>query len=134
MGVMLVTFMFGDNLSLFNYTHADTIEDTKSTNSYQPIEFKLDFNPTEKIKVITAPVNNLINSAINGFRLGVFPSPIKSPFQPDIGFNKFFGSSRVSSNDLASFIKEAAVTGINLTILIFSITSQILKGLLEAIR
>lgn len=132
-GITLTAFMFGDNVSLPAYTYAYTL-DTMSTNSYQPTEFMLDFNPTEKINDITAPVNNLINSAINGLRFGVSPSPIKSPSQQDIGFDKFFGSSRVSSGDIMSFLKEAAVTGINLTILVISITTQVLKGLLSVLK
>lgn len=131
-GITLTAFIFGDNVSLPAYTYAFTL-DTMSTNSYQQTEFKLDFNPTEKIKDITAPVNNLINSAVNGFRFGVSPSPIKSPSQ-NINFNKFFSSSNVSSDDVMSFLKEATVTGINLSILIISITTQVLKGLLSVLK
>ncbi len=52
----------------------------------------------------------------------------------NIDFSKFFSSSRVSSNDITGFLKEAAITGINLTILVISITTQILKGLLSAFK
>ena len=60
-------------------------------------------------------------------------SLIKNP-STKIDLGKFFSSSRVSSNEVASFLKEAVMTGINLSILIISITTQVLKGLLEALK
>lgn len=137
-GVAFTAFVFvpRGNLPLRAY-----ISDTISTTPYTSSEFKLDLNPIEKINDITLPVNDLINNAIKGLRFnqnlnigtGVSPSPTKNPSQ-DIDFNKFFSSSSVSSNDITSFLKEAAITGINLTILVISITTQILKGLLSVIK
>ncbi len=105
----------------------------------QPTELKLDFNSIGKINNVTVPVNSFINSAVNGLKqnlntgTGVSPSFIKSSSQ-NIDFSKFFSSSKVSSNDIMSFLKEAGVTVINLTILVISITTQILKGLLSVLK
>ena len=134
--ITTTTFVFGGNLSLYAY-----VSDAVSTSSSQPTEFKLDLNPISKITDITAPVDNLINNAINGLKFnqvinigtGVPLSPIKSPSQT-MDFSKFFSSSKVSYTDVTSFLKEAAITGINLTILIISITTQVLKGLLSALK
>ena len=132
-GIIMIVFIFG-----FNFTARAYTTDSVSPNS---TELKLDLNSVGKINEITLPVNDLINNAIKGLRFnqninigtGTPSSLIKSP-SADIDFNKFFSSSKVSSNDLTSFLKEAAVTGINLTILVISITSQILKGILGAIK
>lgn len=135
-GLVVTAFMFGQNL----IAHADVIE-TVSTGSYRPTELKLNLDPISNLKNITLPVNDLINSALNGLRFnqnlnigtGTPLSPIKTPSQ-GIDFSKFFSSSKVSSNDVMSFLKEAAITGINLSILIISITTQILKGILGALK
>lgn len=134
-GVMITAFVFNGN----NFSYAYTSETVIPIN--QQNELKLDFNSVGKINEITAPLNSFVNEALKAFRLnqsinigtGVPLSPIKNPSQA-IDFNKFFSSSKVSSNDLTSFLKEAAITGINLTILVISITSQVLKGILEAIK
>lgn len=107
----------------------------------QPTELKLDFNQISKANDMTLPVSDFINSALNGLRFNQNPnigtttpsSSIKSPSQ-NMDFSKFFSSSSVSTNDAMSFLKEAAVTVINLTILIISITTQILKGLLGVLK
>lgn len=137
-GAIITAFIFGGNILS---SHAYVIDATTPASFSQPAEFKLDFDSVGKINEITLPVNDLINDAIKGLRFnqninigtGVSPSPIRNPSQA-IDFNKFFGSSKVSSNDITSFLKEAAVTGINLTILVISITSQVLKGLLSVIK
>jgi len=129
------------NFSAHAYFYSDEIP---SSRSYPSSESKLELNPMDginKLNDITLPINNLISDTIKGLRFnqnlnigtGIPVSPIKSP-SVNIDFNRFFSSSTVSSNDLTSFLKEATVTGINLTILIISITSQVLKGLLEAIK
>ena len=122
------------------------VSDVIPTSSYQPAELKLDLNPLDsvgQINDITLPVNDLINEAIKGLRFdqvinigtGIPLSPIKSPSQNiDFDFNRFFSSSRVTPNDLTSFLKEAAITGINLSLLIISITTQVLKGLLNVLK
>lgn len=135
-GLIIITFVFGGNFPLRAY-----VLDTVSTSSYSKPEFKLDLNPINNINDITVPVNDLINSTLNGLRLnkninfgtGVSPSPIKSPSK-NIDFNQFFGSSKVSSGDVTSFLKEATITGINLTLLVIDITSQVLKGLLSILK
>ncbi len=135
-GIAITALMFGGNFPSYAY-----VLDAVSTSSYQPIELKLDLNQASKINDITAPVNNLIKGALNGFKfnqnidIGTWMpiSPIKNPSQA-IDFSKFFSSSKVSYTDVASFLKEAAVTGINLTILIISITTQILKGILSTLK
>lgn len=135
-GLAITAFMFGGNPLVYAY-----VADTIATDSYQPTELKLDLDPIGKINDITLPVNDLINNALKGLRLnqnlnigtGTPLSPIKSPSQ-NIEFNKFFSSSNVSSNDVMGFLKEAAITGINLSILIISITTQVLKGLLSVLR
>ncbi|GEM_PF-5353041 len=129
-GIVITALMFGGNFPLRAY-----ISDAVSTSSYQPKEFKLDLNPVSNINDITAPVSNLINNTLNGLKFNqvVSPNPIKSPSQ-NIDFSKFFSSSKVSTNDVASFLKEAAITGISLAIEIISITSQILKGLLSVLK
>lgn len=140
-GAAITAFVVGGNTFLRAY-----MLDTVSTSSYQPnTEFKLDLtdplNSINSINNVTLPVNNLINNAINGLRFNqnidigtwIPLSPIKNPSQ-DMGLSRFFGSSRVSANDITSFLKEAAVTGINLSILIISITTQVLKGLLSVLK
>lgn len=137
-GIIITAFMFSENILP---SHAYVIDATTPVNFSKSAEFNLDLNSLDKINEITLPVNDLINNAIKGLRFnqnlnigtGIPVSPIKNPSQT-IDFNKFFSSSKVSSNDLTGFLKEAAVTGINLTILVISITSQVLKGLLEAIK
>lgn len=135
-GIIIVIFMFGRNFPLSAY-----VSDAVSTSSYSKPEFKLDLNPISNINDITLPVNDLINDALNGLRLNkdinfgtaVSPSPIKSPSK-NIDFNQFFSSSKVSSDDITSFLKEATITGINLTLLIIDITMQVLKGLLSILK
>lgn len=137
-GVAITAFMFGGNYPARAY-----IAETVPTSLYQPTELKLDLdlNPIGKINEVTAPLNNFINGTLNSLKqnlniiggTGVSPSPIKSPSQT-IDFSKFFSSSNVSSNDVVGFLKEAAVMGINLTILVISITAQVLKGLLSVLR
>ncbi len=149
-GVAFTAFIFGGNFSSYAY-----VLDAVPTSSYQPTEIlrdglrtsqetspstglKLDLNQAGKINEITAPVNNLVNSALNGLKFNqninigtwIPLSPIKNSSQ-NIDFSKFFSSSKFSSNDIMSFLKEAAVTVINLTILVISITTQVLKGLLS---
>ena len=134
--ITTTTFVFGGNLSLYAY-----VSDAVSTSSSQPTEFKLDLNPISKITDITLPVNDLINNAIKGLKFNqninigtwIPLSPTKNSSQ-NIDFSKFFSSSKVSYTDVTSFLKEAAITGINLTILIISITTQVLKGLLSALK
>ena len=118
------------------------VSDAITSDSPQPTELKFDLSPSiNKISDVTLPVNDLINEAIKDLRFnqnlnigtGIPVSPIKAPSE-DIDFNKFFSSSTVSSGDITSFLKEAAITGINLSLLIISITTQVLKGLLEAIK
>lgn len=140
-GIAITAFMFGKNFPLYAY-----MSDGVSTSSYQPTELKLDLNPLDSIgqlNDITLPVNDLINEAIKGLRFdqtinigtGIPLSPIKTPSQNiDFDFNRFFSSSRATPNDIMSFLKEAAITGINLSILIISITSQVLKGLLSVLK
>lgn len=134
-GVIIVFFVFGNNINFSN---------AYETSSSRSSEFKIDLNPMSsinKLDDITLPVNDLINDALKGLRFnqnlnidtGIPVSPIKNSSM-NIDFTKFFGSSTVSSNDLTSFLKEAVVTGINLSILVISITSQVLKGLLDAIK
>ena len=136
-GVAVTAFVFGKNFPLYAY-----VSDVIPTSSYQPLQ--LDLNPLDsmgQINDLTLPVNELINEAIKGLRFdqvvnigtGIPLSPIKSPSQ-DIDFNKFFSSSTVSSGDITSFLKEAAITGINLSLLIISITTQVLKGILSALK
>ncbi len=60
-------------------------------------------------------------------------SLIQSPSQ-DIDFSRFFSSSTVSSGDITGFLKEATITGIKLSILIISIITQIIKGLLSVFK
>ena len=140
-GVFIVILMFGNNI---NFSHAYVIDEMPSSKSYPNSEFKLDLNPldsTNKLNDITLPVNNLINDTLKGLRFnqnmnigtGTPVSPIKNA-SVNIDFDKFFSSSKVSSNDITSFLKEAAVTGINLSILVISITSQVLKGLLSVLK
>ena len=127
-------------LKVNNFAHAYAGE-TIPTNPHQQTELKLDFNSVGKINEVTAPVNNLINSAVNGLRLnqninigtGIPLSPLNNTSQ-NIDFSKFFSSSKVSSNDITSFLKEASITVINLTILVISITTEILKGLLSVLK
>ena len=138
-GVAVTAFVFGKNFPLYAY-----VSYVIPISSYQPLQ--LDLNPLDlvgQINDLTLPVNELINEAIKGLRFdqvvnigtGIPLSPIKSPSQGiDFDFNSFFSSSTVSSGDITSFLKEAAITGINLSILVISITTQILKGLLEAIK
>lgn len=133
--IAIVAFMFGGNFPLHAYV-SDVIQETSPGT-----QLKLDLNPIGQINNITLPVNNLINDAIKGLRFdqvvnigtGIPLNPIKNSSQ-NINFSKFFSSSKVSSNDITSFLKEATVTGINLTILVISITTQILKGLLSVLN
>src|SRR3989338_9698356 len=126
--ITIVVFVFGINFPLHAYASETS-------------ELKLDLNPINQINNITLPVNDLINNAIKGLKFdqvinigtGIPLSPIKSPSQ-NIDLNKFFSSSKVSSTDIMSFLKEAAITGINLSILIMTITSQVLKGLLSVLK
>ena len=135
-GVAVTAFVFGANNLSYAYVLA-----AKSTSSYQPTELKLNLDPTSKINEITAPVNELISGALKGLRfnqninIGTWMplSPIKNSSQ-NIDFSKFFSSSKISYTDVTSFLKEAAITGINLTILIISITTQVLKGILSVIK
>ena len=138
-GVAVTAFVFGKNLPLYAY-----VSDVIPTSSYQPLQ--LDLNPLDsvgQINDLTLPVNELINEAIKGLRFdqvvnigtGIPLSPIKSPSQNiDFDFNRFFSSSRATPDDITSFLKEAAITGINLSILIISITTQVLKGLLSVLK
>jgi len=152
-GLVITAFVFGGNPLRASYAY---MADAVATESYQPTEIvkaglrmaqetslstEFMIDPTTNLNDITLPVNELINDTLNGLKLnqgfnmgtGVTPSPIKTP-SVDIDFNRFFSSSRVSSNDVMSFLKEAAITGINLSILIITITAQVLKGLLEVIK
>lgn len=132
-GLAVTVFIFQGNRPI----HAYVVE-TMPATSYQPTELKLDFNSVGKINDVTAPLTNLINNAIKSF--GLSPSvnigtssplnPTKNPSQ-GIDFSKFFSSSNASITDITGFLKEAAVTVINLTILVFSVASQVLKGLLS---
>ena len=136
-GIVITAFVFGfgGNLPLRAYA-SDPIQET-----YLSTEFQLDLTPINQVNEITAPVNNLIDSAMKSLRFdqvinigtGIPLSRIKNPSQ-NIDFSKFFSSSTVSSNDIMSFLKEAAITGINLSILIISITAQVLKGVLSVIK
>lgn len=140
-GVAVTAFVFGGIFPLYAYG-----SDVIPTNSYQSIDLKLDLNPLDSIgqlNDITLPVNDLINEAIKGLKFdrvinigtGIPLNPVKSSSQNlDFNFNKFFSSSRVTSNDLTSFLKEATITGINLSLLIISITSQVLKGILSVLK
>lgn len=103
-----VGFLFGIAITAFVFQGNNFVHAyiLETTALIQPTELKLDFNQAGKINNITT----------------------------DIDFSKFFSSSRVSPNDIMSFLKEATVTAINLTILIISITSQVLKGLLSVIK
>lgn len=132
-GIAITVFMFGGN-----YLARAYVVETVPMNSYQPnAKFKLDFNPISKINEVAAPVNYLINSLKfnRDINIGTWVplSLMKSPSQ-NTDFSRFFGSSKVSSNDIMNFLKEAAITGINLTILIISITIQILKGLISVLK
>ncbi len=128
-GVSITAFVFGGNFPVSAY-----VAETVIPATYQPTPFKIDLNSVNKINDVTAPVNNLINSAVNSLKFNISTaiplSPIKNISQ-NVDFSRFFSSSRVSSNDIMSFLKEAAVTTINLTIVVISITSQVLKGLLS---
>ncbi len=104
LGMIITSFIFGQNFPLYAYGL-----DSISVN--QPTELKLDFNSVRKINNIISPIN-----------------------KQNIDFSKFFSSSAVSSNDIMGFLKAAAVTGINLTILVISITAQVLKGLLSVFK
>lgn len=129
-GIILTVLVSGTNFSLRAY-----ILDPISTNPNQPTELKLNYNPISNINDTAAPVNNIIKNAINSFKLnGVSPSPIKSPSAQNLDFSKFFSSSTASSNDIFSFLKEAAVTVINLTIVVISITVQVFKGVFSALK
>ncbi len=104
-GMIITSFVFGQNLPLRAYILNPVF------SSHQATELKLNYNPISKINDITAPVN-----------------------KQNMDFSKFFSSSRVSSNDIMSFLKEAAVTAINLTLLVISITAQVLKGILSVFK
>lgn len=132
--IMTTLFMFEGSLS--SHAYGSDLLPTNPTT-----EFKLDFNQTDNLNKITLPIGDLLNDALKGLRLdqkmnistNIPISLIKNPSQ-NIDFSKFFSSSSVTSNDLMSFLKEASITGINLTILVISITSQILKGILGALK
>lgn len=64
------------------------------------------------------------------------PSAISANRQIDskIDFSKFFSSSRVSSNDITGFLKEAVIMAVNLTILVITTTAQVLKGVLGVFK
>lgn len=129
-GVTITTFifMFGGNFFAYAYMSSEDAIPSNSSQETYP-------SSINKISDATLPVNNLINEAIKGFRFNQNVNiGTGIPTTPKIDFNKFFSSSNVSSNDLTSFLKEAAITGINLTILVISITTQILKGLLGALK
>ncbi len=136
-GVTITAFVFGGNLPLHAYV-LDMIPTISTSQETSPsTQLTLDFNSIGKINNVTAPVNSFINGAINILKLNMSTSiplsPIKNPSQ-NIDFSKFFSSSTVSSGDIMSFLKEAAVTGINLSILVISITTQVLKGLLSIFK
>lgn len=101
-------------------------------------KLKLDLSPINKINEATAPINNVFSSVQRIFKLGQSingtPISISSGSSQDTDFSKFFSSSRITTNDVTSFLKEAVKTGTNLTILIVSITLQVLKGLLGVLR
>lgn len=132
-----ISFLLGLTVTAFNFG-GDRLVHAYVGETVVPTQLKIDLNPASKINEITAPLNNFINSALNGFRLnkninigtGIPISPIKSPSQVT-DFSKFFSSSKLSANDVMSFLKEAAVTGINLSILVISVTAQVLKGILS---
>ena len=132
-GIIITVFIFNGVTSSFAYV---PVPDQSTTT-----EFKLDFNQTDSLNNIILPINDLLDNALRGLKLnqvinigtGISMSPIKNPFQ-NIDFSRFFSSSSVSSNDLMSFLKEAVITGINLTILVIFITSQVLKGILSVIK
>ncbi len=136
-GVAVTAFVFGGNHPIRAFISETVIPVTQPI----PTQLKLELNSVSQLNNLTAPLTNLINNAINGLRFnpnvnigtGTPLSPIKSPSQA-VDFSKFFSSSNVSSADVMSFLKEAAVTTINLTILVFSIASQVLKGVLSALK
>ena len=133
-GIITTAFMFNGVISSFAY-----VSDSLTTDSLT--EFKLNFNQTDSLNSIALPINDLLDNALKGFKLnqginigtGIPVSPTKNPSQ-GIDLSRFFSSSSASSDDLTSFLKEAAVTGINLTILVISITLQVLKGLLSVLK
>jgi len=135
-GVIITFFIVIEIFSLNTYA-----VDTIPASSSKPVDFKLDLKSISKINELTLPINDLINEAVKGLRLnegvnmgtGIPVSPIKSPSR-DIDIGKFFSRSIISSDDVTSFLKEAAVTGIKLSILIVSITTDIVKGILNALK
>lgn len=136
-GTVIAVFVFMGGLLTLRAYELDSV----STGSNQQEKFKFDLDPINKVNDITAPVNNLIKGALNILKLnqgidigtGIPVSLTKRPIQTT-DFSKFFSSSKISFNDLIGFLKEAAITSINLTMLIISITTQILKGLLSIIE
>ncbi len=138
-GIAISGFILGKN-NIPNIPLRAYISDI-STSSYQPTELQLKLDPLSNLNNITLPVNDIIKNTLDGLKLvpginigtGVSPSPIKMPSQ-NIDFSKFFSSSRVSPNDVIGFLKEAAITGINLSLLIITITTQVLKGVLSVIK
>jgi len=126
-GIIITSFIFGRtslrSLAMIvqaNFPLQAYILETTPTNLNQT-EFKLDLD--------------VVNSAINSLKSNQGSSPsITKNISQNIDFNRFFSSSRISYGDVTSFFKEAAVTGINLTVLVISITSQILKGLLSVLK
>ena len=138
LGTIITAFIFGGNILS---SHAYVIDTTTPASFSKPADFKLDLDSIGKINEVTLPINNLINDTLKGLRFnqnmnigtGIPVSPIKNSFK-NIDFNKFFSLSKVSSNDVTGFLKGAATTGINLTILVISITSQVLKGLLSVLK
>ena len=63
-----------------------------------------------------------------------YMKPTNQQIDSKTDFSKFFSSSRVSSNDLMSFLKEAGLTAINLTILVITTAVGVLKGILGGIK
>ena len=119
-------------VALMVFVFVPIASQSKILDSTQSTELKLDFDPISEINDITALVNNLINSILNGPRLNKnINTGTRIPYRD---FSKFFSSSIISSDDILIFLKEAAVTGFNLTILVISITAQILKGLISVLK
>jgi len=136
-GFVVTAFVVSGTLS----AHAFVLETNPLPSTQPATQLQTDLNSIGKLNNIAAPLTNLINNAIKSFGLspkvnigtGIPLSPIKNPSQ-GIDFSKFFSSSNVSSTDVLGFLKEAALTAINLTILVFSIASQVLKGILSVFK
>jgi len=86
-------------------------------------------------------VNDLIKKTLKEFPINqkikldtaTPSSPTKSSSQ-NFNLKEFFDPSTVSSNEIMSFLKEAAIVGINLAVLVMTVTIQVLKGLLSVMR